>query len=131
LRVLEQKRPWFRWPIWIGTLAFFLSCIYMTHVPRPPGFTNIVPWDKMKHFLGFGTLASMFYFSIWLKGVPRWKTALIVVCVLAMYAGLDERTQPWTGRDCDIHDWYADMCGTVFASLFWSLLRAMLKQMPE
>jgi VanZ family protein len=129
--VLETKLPWFRWPIWIATIIFWLSCIYMTHVPRPPGFTNVLTWDKLKHFCGFGTLASFLYLSIWVKGIGRWQTVLIIILVLAICGALDERTQPWTGRDCDIHDWYADVCGTLFAVSFWTTMRAMMKQMPN
>jgi VanZ family protein len=129
--VPETKRLWFRWPIWIATITFWLACIYMTHVPHPPSFTDVVPWDKLKHFGGFGTLASLLYLSVWVKGFGRWQTVLIVIVMLATYGALDERTQPWTGRDCDIHDWYADVCGTIFASLFWTMMRAMLKQMPD
>lgn len=127
----ERKRPWFRWLIWTTTAIYWLACIYMTHVPHPPGFTDVVTWDKLKHFCGFGLLASLLYLSLWVKGWSPSNTVLALIVVLAIYGALDERTQPWTGRDCDIHDWYADVCGTLFAALCWTTLRTMVKQMPE
>lgn len=126
----ERNVLWFRWPVWIATIIFWLACIYMTHAPQPPDFTNVVHNDKIKHFCGYGTLVSMIYFSLWIKGVSKRNLVILILIVLAIYGALDERTQPWFGRDCDLHDWYADMCGTVAAMIFWTALRSMVKRMP-
>lgn len=119
----EFPSPWLRRGVWIATIVFWCACVYMTHVPKPPDFTNVIRSDKLKHFCGYGTLATFLYFSLWINGVNWRRAAILIIVVLAIYGALDERTQPWFGRDCDIHDWYADMIGVISALIFWTIIR--------
>jgi len=90
------------------------------HWPLPPmpyGLASI--WDKVPHFVLYATFASLLVWYVVAQrrargasnavGLGR-RMLMAFVCVAA-YAWLDELTQPWTGRTCDVTDWYADILG--------------------
>ena len=127
----ETKRPWFALPVWTISIAFWIACVFMTHMPRPPSFTDVIVSDKIKHFCGYGTLATLIYFSLWIRGWGRWTLPIIVLVILAAYGALDEITQPPFGRTCDLYDWYADMCGVTAAMIIWTFVRTMTRSLPN
>jgi VanZ family protein len=87
-------------------------------VPKlPPSVAHV--WDKVPHFVLYALFASLLVWYIVAqrralgqsnaRGLPR-RLATAFVCVAA-YAWIDELTQPWTGRECDVYDWLADVLG--------------------
>jgi VanZ family protein len=61
------------------------------------------------------------------RGRPM-SSASHAVCVLLMataYGYVDEVTQPFTGRNYDLRDFYADIIGTAFGIAAYYLLRAI------
>lgn len=108
-------------------LALFLPVQAMAmHWPLPklpPRVMHI--WDKAPHFLFYAMLASLLVWYIVAQrrakgasnaeGLAR-RLLMAFVCVAA-YAWIDELTQPFTGRECDVLDWLADILGAATAIL--------------
>ena len=111
-------------------LALFLPVQMLAmHWPLPklpPRLMHI--WDKAPHFLFYAMLASLLVWYIVAQrrakgqsnadGLGR-RLLMAFVCVAA-YGWIDELTQPWTGRQCDVLDWLADILGaaTVIGTAF-------------
>lgn len=51
------------------------------------------------------------------------------VCIAA-YAWIDELTQPWTGRTCDVYDWFADILGAATVMIGAYAWRCLRKEQP-
>ncbi len=117
-------------------LALFLPVqVLAMHWPLPklpPGVAHI--WDKAPHFLFYATLTSLLVWYIVAQrrakgqnnadGLAR-RLLMAFVCVAA-YAWIDELTQPWTGRQCDVQDWFADILGAglvVISAYVWRRYR--------
>jgi VanZ family protein len=101
--------------------GYWLAIFAGTHVP--PEFPGLPPagYDKIAHFTAYFLLAGMMIIAWrYYRGrVTAW-TVLAVAMLVACYAAIDEITQPWFRRDCDINDWFADMRGAllgIFAAL--------------
>lgn len=95
-------------------VAYWSALAVSTHLP-----TGVAPavgdwWDKVLHSAAFGTLGLL---SGLAAGFPkRWlsrRRGTAVALALAVYAAIDELTQPWTGRHCDPIDWLCDTLGIV------------------
>ncbi|MGN6627590.1 MAG: VanZ family protein [Tepidisphaeraceae bacterium] len=107
---------------WLTLGVYFLVAICMTHMPRVPTELNHFS-DKYLHFAGYAVYAGLLYIALGLN-FPRLRgLAIWVMLFFAGFAALDELTQPWFGRDCDILDWRADMLGVTAAVLVLTLLR--------
>jgi len=95
--------------LWGLSLA---AAFVVTHMPPPPVPAPPLINDKLLHFIGFTALGMV---GIWrLIGPPRpvgATTALATLLGLAMYAAIDERTQPLFRRSCELGDWVADVIG--------------------
>jgi len=121
-----------RWLIWIATGVFWCICVWLTHtgdVPPLPGPQG----DKARHYLGYGALAGAWFLSYWAWKRSTKRAWLVVIGLGAVYAALDEITQPMFGRDCEFWDWMADMGGTLTAAASmtlsaWLISRALQKK---
>lgn len=84
-------------------LAFYwLACFAATHSRLPPGEPLFPHFDKLVHFCMYAGLGLL----LGLRLAPRQ-----LVWVIAVYAVLDETTQPWVGRTCDVADLAFDFVG--------------------
>jgi VanZ family protein len=101
-------------------LAYLPLLVFMFHVPieqRPS--TGAISPDKTVHFVAYGLFGFLAAWVAWPWGdesVRRtrvWlaKRAALVFAALTLYGALDELTQPWTGRACELNDLQADMIG--------------------
>lgn len=106
-----------------GTVALYvLIAVCLTHMPKPP--SNLEPvGDKSLHMIGYGFYAAVIYVACIITWPQRRGFPLIVMLILAVWAALDEITQPWFHRTCDIMDWRADMIGALVAVALLSGLR--------
>lgn len=92
------------------------------HVEIPGSFQ----WrDKVVHFGAFGVLALLVWvFVRTRRGRLASVSAWWLLGVLAIYAGLDEYTQQFFGRDTDVLDWCADTGGVACVLAVCEALRA-------
>jgi VanZ family protein len=92
--------------------CYWLVIFASTHYPHT-GHVRQGHMDKLYHFLaysGLGFLLTLVYGR--LRGYT-WSVALAAVGAVAFYGALDELTQQWVGRDCELLDWLADLAGGV------------------
>mgnify|MGYP003887637423 CR=1 FL=1 len=98
-------------------------------------------WDKAPHFIVYTVFASLLVWYVVAqrrvlgksnaRGLAR-SFSMAFVCV-ASYAWLDELTQPFTGRSCDVYDWLADILGAglVFVGAYiWRRCRGVAIETP-
>lgn len=95
----------------VGT---WLIAAVATHIPAPERLPVQVS-DKTLHLVGFFVLASLFWLSLTAYGVRGWRRVVTVICVMIIYAAIDETTQGWVRRDPDMGDWTADVIGALLA----------------
>lgn len=105
-------------------LVAWLAALVATHVP-PPKLPTYHVSDKTLHAVGYFVLAGLFWLSLAGYGVRTRRRVLLVVCVMIVYAAVDEKTQGWVNRNPDVLDWLADAVGTVLAVGALETLRAV------
>jgi VanZ family protein len=98
-----------------------LAALTATHVP-PGDVPSTGMSDKQMHVLGFLVLGSLVLVNLSCRSMTRARRIPLTLVILAVYAALDELTQPLTGRSCEGMDWVADMAGTAAAIAAWELL---------
>ncbi len=118
----------------LATLAFYwVALIYLTHIPIPALVYQAHVSDKWLHFLAYLILVFLLWFSVSpdAKVNLRRPRAVWIVLVLALYGAMDEVTQGYVGRTCDLTDFLANLVGifaglAVFAFLdFWPAMLAV------
>jgi VanZ family protein len=114
----------YRKPLLVMLVVVWAAALTLTHLP-PRDVPDLGVSDKTEHVVGFAGLGGMFIVTMTAMGLPFRKRILATLVVLPLYAAIDEWTQPWFGRSCDIHDWLADCCGTAAAIVTWELIHAL------
>jgi VanZ family protein len=122
------------WPTWIIPALFLGGLFSLTHWPQFPTPTvgAGVGADKWFHFGAYGilTMLAMRTFLSQPDSV-HWsigkliRVSLVVGLSVIVVASIDELTQPWVGRSCDLADWFADCVGVSLsvlaaASVHWA-----------
>ena len=69
------------------------------------------PSDKTLHFLAYGLLGLAVATTLAASGRWSLRAAIIALGTLAVFAVLDEVTQPWFGRQAEPLDWVYDLIG--------------------
>ena len=96
-------------PVAIG---YALLLAAATHWPPKYGMPSIPhPFDKVCHITAYSGLTLLAAFVI--GGFERLMLSryLMLGIGIAATGALDELTQPYFGRSCDLDDWFADMLG--------------------
>ena len=77
------------------------------------GVSKGIPTDKVLHAIGYCGLGGCL--GLWSASANKrdWNAMLRSVVFLAVFASLDEVTQPLFGRSCEPLDWVADVLGSV------------------
>jgi VanZ family protein len=112
------------WPqILLG--AYWVTLFTATHWPKLPNL-DLPGKDKTMHVVAYAILAGLLLNVLtgrdWLR--RGMGVAAAAVAVVAMAGALDEWTQPYFGRTCDLFDWLADVSGAVGVSTAYVLLQA-------
>ncbi|HOF19006.1 MAG TPA: VanZ family protein, partial [Phycisphaerae bacterium] len=92
----------------------------VTHIPAervPP----IGLKDTSLHLLGFLALGAMGLLTLLAYRVGKGRRITLVISLAAIYAGVDEITQPLVGRADSLQDWIADLAGAILAVLLFEL----------
>jgi VanZ family protein len=99
-------------------VAAWLTALVFTHIPgeEMPG---VDVSDKLLHLVGFFGLGSLFWLTLAAYGIRRLHRVPTVVCVMVIYAAVDETTQGLFRRSPEIGDWLADMLGSVLSVAVW------------
>lgn len=121
---------------WLAARARTLAVVYFvllataTHWPDDID-ASIANNDKLYHFGAYAVLAvcvlagaeftlgrlqPKHFFAVWLAGT--------------VYGAIDEVTQPYFRRDCDVGDWFADVLGVVVGLSAYVLLRRLIRGRP-
>ncbi len=96
-----------------------------SHIPAPD-MPDIGVGDKRLHLAGFFGLGILLWATLAAFGRRRRTRVGLVLTVLPVYAALDELTQPYFQRSCDLTDWCFDLigavCALVLAEVVWWFL---------
>lgn len=109
--MVHVSRGW-RLTIWCIYLAIAFA---MTHTPAGQ-IDNLPDYlsDYILHGIGYFILGVL---SVWVVLTSRRgltpRLFLAVYLAILIYATIDERTQPWVGRACELSDWIADAVGAL------------------
>ncbi|MBC7784314.1 MAG: VanZ family protein [Burkholderiales bacterium] len=110
---------------WLGLYVVLL--LVLTHIPKPPAVFDGRD-DKTLHFLAYFALGGLSYFAAAITFPLRLGLSLIVVLGCAVFAALDEITQPSFGRSADVFDWRADVFGVIAGVCVLRILRALISR---
>src|SRR5262245_50361485 len=117
---MSARGDWRRWTFRI------YAAVLLTLTHLPPAQINRIPfklWDKAEHTIAYFILACL---ALW--AAPGWPGAgharrfvvLLTIGLLMLFGALDELTQPWVGRSCELTDWLADSFGVMLGmTLMW------------
>lgn len=106
--------PWRRFarPLAVLTAGYVLVLLFATHYPRPEELLGPKPpSDKTLHFLAYATLGILAAATLAAAGRWAWRGVASLAVGLAIFAGLDELTQPAFGRSAELLDWGYDLIG--------------------
>ena len=116
---MNLKERLLKWTVLASLYLFWPGLFFVTWgelTPHPPAWTEFF-WDKSLHFTAYFGLAAM---ATLVLGNGR--KLLWALVALAIFGGLLELLQGFTGRDPDIHDEIANgiglVAGYVVASAF-------------
>lgn len=106
-----------RWPV-VLLIVYWVVLLTATHWPKLPGL-DIPGKDKTEHVLAYGLLAGLMI-NVAARRLIMYRglvIALGTVALIAIAGALDERTQPYFGRSCELYDWLADLAGAGLVTL--------------
>lgn len=99
-------------PLAAVTAAYTAVLVFATHYPRPEELLGPnPPSDKTLHLLAYGVLGLLAAALVAVSG--RWaaRNGAGLAAGLAVFAAIDETTQPWFGRSAEPLDWVYDLIG--------------------
>jgi VanZ family protein len=114
--------------------AYWVVLLISTHIPIPKIVYQANVSDKWLHFLAYMNLVFLLWFSIRHDSKVSWRSRLVWLLLLAVcaYGGLDELTQPYFGRTCDLYDFLTNVVAMITGLLiltymvFWQALPVVL-----
>lgn len=127
-----DKFPFRRIAAWSAGV-YWLVLLLIMHVPleREQEYVeaSTINADKLTHFGCYALFAALLCWAfderrqLFPEAWPRSRLVglLGVIALLAAYGIIDEQTQPWTGRDCNLRDYIADMIGAVSGTIAYVL----------
>ena len=102
------------------TLLYALILEIATHWPYDPtSYLRMVlrtqqpPSDKILHFIAYAILAALLWACVRLRAATLPRATAWVIAIIAVWAAVDEATQPFFYRAAERLDWVYDMGGAV------------------
>ncbi len=106
------------------TAAYTGFLVWATHYPKPQELLGPnPPSDKLMHVGAYAVLGALVAATLAASSRPTLRTALGAGAALAVFAFVDEVTQPlpWFRRTADPLDWVFDVAGvTLGLALVWA-----------
>jgi VanZ family protein len=109
-------------------VAFMLAVIFaLSSLPNlAEPHRQAIPFDKVAHFSEYTALGFTLAGSLRRQASGRWPLVLLLLAaaaLAALYGASDEFHQRFvSGRDPDIHDWFADLSGSMTGALLSAAL---------
>jgi len=107
--------PFGTWPrriVTALTAAYTAVLVFMTHYPKPEELVGQkLPSDKLLHFIAYGVLGFLAALVLRARGRLVGRLTPLLGAGLALFAVLDEATQPLFRRAADPLDWVYDLIG--------------------
>jgi VanZ family protein len=95
-----------------ATAAYTALLVAATHYPKPERLLGRnPPSDKLLHFMAYGVLGGLAAAALRSRGRWSGRTIAVLAGGLALFAALDEVTQPFFARAADPLDWVFDCIG--------------------
>lgn len=106
-------------------VVYWFAALASTHWPKPVASRLMdLGVDKIVHFVMYAILATLLFIAWPAKGAEKngpglqlTRRFLAIWLIVAAYGVIDELTQPWFNRQCDLKDWLADIAGAGAALL--------------
>lgn len=116
--VIKPKRCWRRTAVfWLVALALYWLAIFIgTHLPTQRVSGVAMANDKLVHAAAYAVLTTLLCIA-WRRvgGSLGLRGRLVIAAVILAYGAIDELSQPYFGRSCDLMDWIADGVGVTLA----------------
>jgi VanZ family protein len=97
---------------------YLILLLTLTHLPKLGPIPEVPGKDKTLHFIAYFIAALLCHAAFASPARPLRKIFLVVLALMTMGV-LDEVTQPYVNRTCDICDWIADISGIAVATLLY------------
>ena len=105
------------------TALYWVVLFTATHLP-PSRLPRTPGGDKLHHFLGYFVLSFLLGATLLIVlRSRRRRIPLLVLFATAGYGNFDELTQIPVGRQAELGDWAADVCGAATAALVLLVLQ--------
>ena len=105
------------------TIAIASFILFLSLQPMKEENTELLVSDKLLHIIAYGVMV----LPVLLERVfPQ-----LLICIIALgYGGLIELIQPFTGREADIMDFFANAAGIILGILVARSLTLIFKVQP-
>lgn len=106
-------------------LAIYWPLIFIaTHIPVPGLVKQSGMSDKTMHVLAYLVLVFLWWFTISPRQKVDWKKARVwlTLALMVWYGATDEWLQHYVGRSANVHDFYADLAGTLTGLVILTVL---------
>jgi VanZ family protein len=111
-----------------GVIFFF------THLPndRVPRIITRLGDDKLRHVAAYAAFAALLWGGVRLWILRDRGAFAVTLLVSIILAGVDELTQPLTGRTCSALDYLASLAGAVLgAGIVWGLVSTRARRVSR
>jgi len=116
--VAPLRRCWRRTAVyWLAALAVYWLVLFIgTHLPTQQVSGVAMANDKVLHATAYAVLTTLVCIA-WRRvgGSLGLRGRLVIAAVVLTYGAIDEFSQPYFGRSCDLLDWIADGVGVTLA----------------
>jgi VanZ family protein len=98
-----------------GAVLMAVAIFIFTHLPndKVPRFVTEIGDDKFRHVLFYGLFSALLLVGLDARLPSRLRSCFLVLVISAVFSGVDELTQPLTGRTCSFLDFLASMGGVL------------------
>lgn len=102
---------------WLGALGvYWLTLFAATHTPDTNAAGPFLSFDKALHAGAYFVLTTLLLIAWRRTGAwPTWRGRLAVAAIALAYGAVDEITQPYFERQCELLDWLFDGLGIALA----------------